>query len=111
MTAVYRVEHDTRCVYGSPVVTSQHLGYLRPRELPYQHVRLHQLQVTPAPATSVERTDYFGNVANQFQILRPHDELLVSARSVVEVRDRADRIEPGASPRWEALCRELVRRG
>jgi len=110
MTATYRVEHDTRYVYAFPVATSQHIAYLRPRELPYQHVRLHQLQVTPAPANGVQRTDYFGNTADQFHILRPHVELLVSTRSVVEVQDRTEVLEPGASPRWEEVCREISRR-
>jgi len=108
MTATYRVEHDTRYVYGSAVATSQHVSYLRPRELPHQHVRLHRLQVTPTPATCAQRTDYFGNTASQFQIVRPHMELLVSARSVVEVQDRTGPLDPGVSPRWEEACRGII---
>ena len=111
MTAVYRVEHITRYVYVSPVATSQHVAYLRPRELPYQHVRTHHLDVTPSPASAVQRTDYFGNAATQFHILRPHGELVVEADSVVEVSDRSVAIDEGASPRWEEVAGAMTGRG
>ena len=111
MTSVYRVEHDTTYGYGSPVATSQHIAYLRPRELPYQHVRLHRLDVTPPPARATQRTDYFGNTADHFHVVRPHVELLVSARSVVEVRDRDAMLDPQASPRWEEVSREIANVG
>jgi transglutaminase-like putative cysteine protease len=106
MAARYRVEHTTRYVYASPVATSQHVAYLRPRELPYQHVRYHELQVEPAPASGSRRTDVFGNVVNHFQILRPHSTLIVSAASEVEVCARAE-LDVDNSPRWEAVSREL----
>ena len=108
LTSVYRVEHDTTYGYGSTVATSQHIAYLRPRELPYQHVRLHRLDVTPPPARATQRIDYFGNTADQFHVVRPHVELLVSARSIVEVGDRDVMLGLAASPRWEAVSREIV---
>lgn len=109
MGATYRVEHDTRYVYGSTVDASQHLAYLRPRELPYQHVGLHQLTVTPAPAHSLQRTDYFGNTADHFHIMRPHQELTVSARSIVHVLDRHTAMNPDDSPPWKEVAREMTR--
>jgi transglutaminase-like putative cysteine protease len=101
MAVFYRVEHETRYVYASSVSTSQHVAYLRPRELPRQRVHAHELVIDPAPARIRHRTDYFGNDAAYFELLRPHAELRAASRSVVEVRPRDGAIEPALSPAWE----------
>jgi transglutaminase-like putative cysteine protease len=101
MTVRYRIEHDTRYVYASSVSTSQHVACLSPRELPRQRVLEHVLTLDPTPASVFERTDYFGNAIVQFQILRPHAELRVSSRSLVEVDPRESAVDPDHSPPWE----------
>lgn len=106
MAAPYRVDHTTKYVYTSPVATSQHVAYLRPRELPYQHVRHHEITIEPSPASSSRRTDAFGNVVHHFQILRPHSTLMVGSESLVEVCRRGE-LDHHDSPRWEAVAREL----
>jgi len=103
MIAAYKVRHDTHYRYTTIVATSQHTACLKPRDLPYQHTRVHQLLVEPGPSSASERVDYFGNIVDHFQIVRPHTELSVSARSVVEVHDRQQPIDPDASGRWEHL--------
>lgn len=108
--ALYRVEHITRYAYASVVSTSQHLAYLRPRELPRQHVHWHELEVEPRPAEAGQRADYFGNLADRFTVLRPHTELRVSGRSVVEVRPAWPRPDPAQSPAWEVLRDALAYR-
>ncbi len=100
MTVLYRIEHDTRYTYASTVSMSQHVAYLRPREQPRQHLREYGLIIEPAPARILHRQDYFGNDVAQFQLLRPHGELRVSSRSLVEVTAREPRIVPEASPPW-----------
>ena len=50
---------------------SQHVAYLKPRTLPHQSVRWHELEIEPAPAGHVQRIDYFGNGVDQFTILTP----------------------------------------
>lgn len=100
MASVYTVEHVTRYAYTSAVAASQHVAYLRPRELPYQHVQSHRLEIEPEPAHAIQRTDYFGNIAEHFQLLTPHVELRVSSRSVAEVQDRFTTIDPARSPAW-----------
>jgi hypothetical protein len=52
MAAPYRVEHTTKYVHASAVAMSQHVAYLRPRELPCQHVGHHELTIEPSPASS-----------------------------------------------------------
>jgi transglutaminase-like putative cysteine protease len=89
MTVRYRIEHETRYVYSSSVSTSQHVACLRPRELPWQHVGSHALTIDPAPSRVVHREDYFGNALDHFELLRPHRELRVLSRAVVDVLPRA----------------------
>lgn len=110
MPSSYRIEHTTRYVYTSPVTMSQHMALLRPRELPYQHVRFHELHVEPAPATRDSRIDYFGNHVCQFQVLQPHSTLVVTAESVVDVTGRFEQLDVTRSPRWDEVSRELTRR-
>ncbi len=85
MTARYRIEHETRYVYGATVATSQHVSYLRPRELPRQRVLANRLSIDPTPARVAQRVDYFGNQVDHFELLQPHLELRVSAHSVCEI--------------------------
>lgn len=106
----YRVEHDTRYAYLSGVSTSQHVAYLRPRDLPRQRVHAHALTIEPRPVVSSERTDYFGNVVDQFTVLKPHAELRVRSESLVEVRPRERAVDPELSPPWEAVRDALAYR-
>ncbi|NOT45517.1 MAG: transglutaminase family protein [Acidobacteria bacterium] len=109
MSAAYHVQHDTHYDYASVVAASQHLAYLRPRELPFQHVRSSRLVIEPEPSRLLQRTDYFGNAADQFELLRPHAALHVSATSEVEVSAAHDGLDPRASAPWEAVraaCRQ-----
>jgi len=109
MAARYQVEHTTKYIYASPVATSQHVAYLRPRELPYQHVSYHELHIDPAPASRSRRTDAFGNTVSHFQILRPHSTLIVRSESQVDVCARSE-IDVDGSPCWESVSRELSSR-
>jgi transglutaminase-like putative cysteine protease len=99
--ARYRIEHETRYVYASTVATSQHVAYLRPRELPWQHVVSSGLTITPTPSRVVQRVDYFANLVDHFELLRPHVELRVCARSLVDVHPREGTVTPSASPLWK----------
>jgi transglutaminase-like putative cysteine protease len=110
-TVSYRVAHTTKYVYSTPVATSQHVAYLQPRELPRQHVRSHDVNVEPEPAASTTRIDYFGNAVRQFQILKPHSTLIVSAESIVDVSAFEEALEPSTSAAWDDVRRSLTRPG
>ena len=105
--AVYRIEHETRYVHSGGVSTSQHVAYLTPRALPRQSVQWHELAIEPAPASRVQRIDYFGNAVDQFTILTPYDELCVVGRSVVSVTAAGPPIALDAGAPWEAVRDEL----
>jgi transglutaminase-like putative cysteine protease len=104
---LYRIEHETRYAHRGGVSTSQHVAYLTPRTLPRQCVRWHDLTIEPAPASCVQRVDYFGNAVDQFTILTPYDELCVVGRSLVEVLAAEPPVDPEASAEWETVRDEL----
>ncbi len=106
--AVYRVEHETRYVHSGGVSMSQHVAYLTPRTLPRQHVRWHEIEIEPAPASLAHRVDYFGNAVDQFTILTPYDELCVVGRSVVALTATEGAIDLSGGAPWEAVRDELA---
>jgi transglutaminase-like putative cysteine protease len=108
MSALYRVEHETRYAYASSVSTSQHVAYLCPRDGARQRLHQHDLRVDPPPTRLTHRTDCFGNRVAQFTLLTPHDTLHVAGHSLVEVREREGAFAPMASPPWEAARDALI---
>jgi transglutaminase-like putative cysteine protease len=83
---IFDVSHRTAYAYRKPVLQSQHLLHLAPREGPRQRVLRHGLLIEPAPSGQVERVDYFGNGAVILTVDDEHTELVIHARSTVEVR-------------------------
>lgn len=81
----YRVSHDTRYQYAATVNSGRHFTHLSPRNTPAQQVIAHDISCTPSPAENIEIDDYFGNHGCSILFNTPHDSLLVSARSEVEV--------------------------
>ena len=106
---IYDVSHRTAYAYRKPVLQSQHLVHLAPLEGPRQRVLRHSLLVEPAPSSNTERTDYFGNGMAVMTIDDEHSELVVHARSTVEVW-APDPPMPGLSTPWEQVTAK-ARRG
>ncbi|THF66406.1 transglutaminase family protein [Pseudothauera nasutitermitis] len=98
----YHVRHDTRYDYDQPVGESRQLLRLAPRELPWQHVRDHRLEIDPEPARRRCFVDGLGNLAEMLNFERDHDALFIRAESWVELRPRTlpalDRTPP-----WETV--------
>jgi transglutaminase-like putative cysteine protease len=108
VSSFYRVEHETRYAYEAAVLTSQHVAYLRPRELPRQRVAWHDVTVEPGPAEWSRRVDYFGNAVDQFTVLKPHTVLSVRGHSLVERLDTVSTLDPELSPAWEDVRDALL---
>ena len=108
MTALYRIEHETRYDHVGGVSTSQHVACLTPRTMPNQSVRWHELAIEPAPFNHVQRLDYFGNMVDQFTILTPYDAMRVVGRSVVNVTARGTPLALNADPPWETVRDALL---
>lgn len=101
MTA-YRIRHETRYEYDLPVVQAHHHAHLRPRATPNQRIETSRLKVSPGAADQRQEFDYFGNPADQLEILTTHDELVVAVDSTVQVEPNAlSESPPVDATTWE----------
>lgn len=100
----YEISHRTSYRYQSTVTQSQHLIHLAPRPVVRQTVSRHVLLVEPTPSWRREFTDYFGNPAAVLGIENEHQELVLHARTTIEVVPRGE-IELERGLRWEDAVR------
>jgi transglutaminase-like putative cysteine protease len=77
-----RVTHVTGYQYDGKATASYNLARLTPRSSAEQIVVHARIDVVPAPYSYTYR-DYFGNEVTAFEVLDPHDELVVTATSTV----------------------------
>ncbi|MEM7021663.1 MAG: transglutaminase family protein [Pseudomonadota bacterium] len=103
---IYQVSHHTRYGYSEPTAISHHVLHLAPRTFERQQCHHYTLDVEPAPATSVDDTDYFGNPVTHLTVQQHHTELTFHSRSVVEVMP----VPPAhdVDVPWEHAVRELA---
>lgn len=80
----YRIVHTTGYSYSAPASLSQNELFLQPRQTPSQQVLDCQLSILPEPQYLQSRSDYFGNTVHVFMVQHPHNELSMSATSIVE---------------------------
>lgn len=100
----YRISHTTSYDYETPVLHGRHLIRKRPRALSFQKVIQSSLGVEPAPVWSNNSTDYFGNFVDTVEVLEPHDRLVVTARSEIEIGPRpVDTSLPLFERGWESV--------
>jgi len=81
----YRIVHRTTYRYSGTVTSSYGRGYLMPRDTGEQRVVDTAVTVEPAPGDTSTGVDIWGNRDVYFHVVEPHDTLVVTARSVVEV--------------------------
>jgi len=105
---IFDVSHRTAYAYRKPVLQSQHLLHLTPRDGPRQSVLRHSLLIEPAPSANVERRDYFGNDTAILTIEDEHSELVIHARSTVEVHAPELPMLALSTP-WEQVAGRAVR--
>jgi len=77
------VTHETRYDYTPAVETAQHLAHLKPRNTESQQLLSHSLTVSPTPTQRSESLDLYGNTRAFFALESTHDELVVTAESMV----------------------------
>lgn len=99
---IFDVSHKTHYRYSHPVVQSQHLIHMSPREIPRQTIRNHSLIVEPAPALRYDGVDALGNTVLILDIERPHRELVIHARTTIETQPLPD-IDLAATTPWDRL--------
>jgi len=107
-TRSYQVRHRTEYSYGDAVTASYGWAYLTPRDLPEQICRSTRVEVSPTAELISDSVDFFGNRASYFEVHEPHEQLVVTATSLVEVtRGRAD-LDALDGWTWEQ-ARDLLR--
>jgi transglutaminase-like putative cysteine protease len=104
---IFEVSHKTTYHYTAPVAQANHLVHLAPRPHERQRVMHHCIDVSPAPASRNDFTDYFGNPASTVAIERSHSELMIHSKSVVEVNAPAA-VDLAASMPWDKLVHDLA---
>jgi transglutaminase-like putative cysteine protease len=93
-----QVTHETHYRYLPAVETAQHVAYLQPSNHAAQNLMSHTLTINPQPAQERHLPDVYRNVRCFFSLQVPHDELLVTTRSLVSTRSVSS---PTSHLTWE----------
>lgn len=83
---LYEVSHRTTYRYSIPVSFSHHLLHLSPRRCPHQTCHRTALIVLPTPTRHASGIDYFGNPITFITLQEQHKQLILHAKSVIEVQ-------------------------
>jgi transglutaminase-like putative cysteine protease len=82
------VRHVTRYHYAAPVRESLMEVWMQPRKTPQQRLTSFDLELDPA-AQVFSYADPYGNAVYHFDVPHPHDQLTITARSVIETANYA----------------------
>jgi transglutaminase-like putative cysteine protease len=103
----YHVRHHTEFNYDLPVISSQQVLRLKPRDMfDRQHLLRHDINLSMPGTDVLEAQDYFGNTVHEVRLHTKHRQLSIDSECEVEVTPRAD-ILLDLSPPWENV-RESV---
>jgi transglutaminase-like putative cysteine protease len=100
---VLSVSHSTEYRYSTRVELAHHIAHLTPRCDDHQRLEQCELSIDPPPNELRNGIDAFGNTRSFFSFYAPHERLRVQACSRLRMLDRADELDPSASPDWEAV--------
>ena len=95
-----RIKHVTGFTYAGTAHASYNEARMTPLTLPWQSTLFSQVETQPA-ATTWRYWDYWGSQVTAFDLQRPHQQLRVTASSLVETADRPPPDEEPAG--WAAL--------
>ena len=103
------ITHDTHYSYDPNVEIAQHFAHLKPVSMSSQQVLKTEIQVNPKPAWTEENIDNYGNVCTFFSLQNRHNELSITAKSLIQTNvDTPLGPKPAKTPAWE-LVREYFR--
>ena len=103
----YRVTHRTKYNYSKNVTLCYNVAHLLPRATPQQTCHVSELKINPLPAAVNEWSDFFGNRQASFSIENPHDELVVTAITEVEVFAAGTLLNSAFPTTWEQAVEHL----
>lgn len=81
----FKITHNTTYNYNVNVGRCYNLAHMLPRDTERQTCNRSQVRITPTPAHSNKREDYFGNRAYFFAIQRSHTQLSIETESEVNM--------------------------
>ncbi|MFE4967213.1 transglutaminase N-terminal domain-containing protein [Streptomyces sp. NPDC056660] len=100
MASRLRIRHVTRVAYARPAASSHNEVRMTPLTLPGQTTL--DARVTVTPATAVwSYWDYWGTQVTGFDLLEPHEDLTITASSLVETSAPGPLPEP---PDWAEVA-------
>ncbi|NOX49167.1 MAG: transglutaminase family protein [Gammaproteobacteria bacterium] len=103
----YHVLHNTQYHYTLPVISSQQLLRLKPRNLPSRQKLLsHQIELSISGTELHEQLDFFGNCVHEVRLHARHSTLTINASSEIDVSPR-DELLIDLSPPWENVQQAL----
>jgi len=82
--AVFKIVHITKYQYSWPIKESINEIRLFPHNFDNQEVLQHQLLITTNPVVEISK-DFYGNSVGNFNILEPHQEMIIESQMVVRV--------------------------
>lgn len=103
----YAITHTTGYKYSEPASLSQNELFLYPRSTSNQSVLHNSLTILPEPQYQHRRMDFFGNTVDVFMVQHPHDELVVTANSIVQTTVQAIPDKSATAP-WEEVAKRLT---
>src|SRR5262245_57535022 len=103
---IFHVQHTTEYEYAEPVSVSHHTMHLKPRDDARQRLLCYRLEVTPTPAVTTNRVDYFNNVESFCTLQEPHKKLTIAATSEIEL-SAPTWPAPEQTPAWENVSDEV----
>ncbi len=104
----YRVTHSTKYNYSENVRRCHNVAHLLPRTTPQQTCHTSELNISPMPAAVNEWSDLFGNRQVSFSIQQPHQELIVTAITEVEVLSAGSLLDDAFPTAWEQVVDHLL---
>jgi transglutaminase-like putative cysteine protease len=104
---IYSVRHRTTYSYEGLIAFARCVLRLTPQSSAVQTVSDSVITVTPRPSNTLARTGPFGEHTVTLTIDKPHRELVIEARSRVDVHN-LPLPDAAASPAWESIRTESL---
>jgi transglutaminase-like putative cysteine protease len=98
----YTIRHTTRFRYSAPITQSVMEVYMQPRTEGFQRCLSFHLNVTPH-ATVMSHQDFLGNMVHHFDIPGAHQQLTITAESLIEIRPRPEFPSTLSPDAWDEL--------
>jgi transglutaminase-like putative cysteine protease len=99
---IYDIRHVTSYTYEAPVDSARCLLRVTPATIPGQALLASTIGISPKPQRVWERYGYFGERITCAEIVNPHTELRIEARSRAKLTREAPKADARA-PDWERI--------